>query len=247
MPLLGSAALLLTFDIVADAVEEHDRWHTREHLPERLALPGFLRGTRWSGVAGGPRYMVLYEVRELGALASEDYLARLDDPTPWTRRVMPSYRGMSRGLCSVLGSVGPGLGSAAALLRIGVGAAREAELRHRLLEDVLPRLADTSGIASAHLLRGAQQATMTNEQRIRGADGGIDAALVVTGHDAGAIAASARALCADDGLPLQGGRDVECALFDTNLSLSREELGAGVAATPGARGAGSDPPTPRCG
>ncbi len=74
---------------------------------------------------------------------------------------------------------------------------------------------------------------MTNEQRIRGADGGIDAALVVTGHDAGAIAASARALCADDGLPLQGGRDVECALFDTNLSLSREELGAGVAATPG--------------
>ena len=67
---------------------------------------------------------------------------------------------------------------------------------------------------------------------------GLAGALVVTGHDAGAIAASARALCADDGLPLQGGRDVECALFDTNLSLSREELGAGVAATPGARGAG---------
>ena len=33
MPLLGSAAMLLSFDVEADAIEEHDRWHTHEHLP----------------------------------------------------------------------------------------------------------------------------------------------------------------------------------------------------------------------
>ena len=40
-------AMLLLFDVAADAVDEHDEWHTHEHMPERLAIPGFLRGTRW--------------------------------------------------------------------------------------------------------------------------------------------------------------------------------------------------------
>ena len=51
MPLLGSAAMLLAFDLDAGATAEHDDWHTHEHLPERLAIPGFLRGTlarRWA-------------------------------------------------------------------------------------------------------------------------------------------------------------------------------------------------------
>lgn len=51
--------MLLSFDIEADAIEEHDRWHTHEHLPERLSIPGFRRGTRWVADEKGPRYMVL--------------------------------------------------------------------------------------------------------------------------------------------------------------------------------------------
>ncbi len=77
MPLLGSAAMLLSFDIEAEAIEEHDRWHTHEHLPERLSIPGFRRGTRWIATDRGPRYMVLYEVESAAKLASEPYLARL--------------------------------------------------------------------------------------------------------------------------------------------------------------------------
>ena len=65
MPLLGRAAMLLGFDIAAEAVDEHDDWHTHEHLPERLAIPGFLRGTRWVAIDGAPRYAVLYEVESL--------------------------------------------------------------------------------------------------------------------------------------------------------------------------------------
>ena len=71
MPLLGSAAMLLSFDIEAAAIEEHDRWHTHEHLPERLSIPGFRRGTRWISTAGDPRYMVLYEVDSLAGLPSQ--------------------------------------------------------------------------------------------------------------------------------------------------------------------------------
>jgi hypothetical protein len=31
MPLSGRAAMLLTFDIVEEAIIEHDDWHTHEH------------------------------------------------------------------------------------------------------------------------------------------------------------------------------------------------------------------------
>ena len=39
MPLLGQAAMLLSFDVVQEAIPEHDEWHTHEHFPERLAIP----------------------------------------------------------------------------------------------------------------------------------------------------------------------------------------------------------------
>ena len=41
--------MLLLFDVAQDAIPEHDEWHTHEHLPERLSIPGFVRGTREIG------------------------------------------------------------------------------------------------------------------------------------------------------------------------------------------------------
>src|SRR5215471_20209310 len=158
MPLLGSAAMLLSFDVDADAVDEHDRWHTHEHLPERLSIPGFLRGTRWVATEGGPRYMVLYEVESLQTLVSQPYLARLNNPTPWTTKLMPHYRGMTRGLCAVLGSFGFGYGGSAALIRFRPEDGRAAPLHRWLLEEALPVLPQRPGLGSAHLLQGAQSA-----------------------------------------------------------------------------------------
>jgi hypothetical protein len=65
MALLGKAAMLLSFDIVPEAIVEHDDWHTHEHFPERLSIPGFLRGTRCVAQHGQPRYFVMYEVARL--------------------------------------------------------------------------------------------------------------------------------------------------------------------------------------
>ncbi len=225
MPLLGSAAMLLSFDIAPEAIDEHDRWHTHEHLPERLAIPGFLQGTRWVAIAGEPRYMVLYEVRDLQTLASEAYLARLDAPSPWTQRMMPFYRGMSRGLCTVLGSVGHGQGGSAALIRFTADEAEAGALQRWLLEEMLPPVPSTDGLGSAHLLRGAQAAAMTNEQRIRGADGSVDSALIVTGYATAAVAAFAERLCAPGQLPAHGAREVHSGVYVTHYTLAASRLG----------------------
>ena len=188
MPLLGKAAMLLSFDVVEDAIPEHDEWHTHEHLPERLSIPGFVRGTRWVSLNGKPRYFVMYEVEKLATLQSEAYLERLNNPSPWTSKMMPNYRGMTRGLCSVSGSSGVGMGQLGLLIRFKPEAGTESSLRAWLLNDTLPQLPSRQGIGSAHLFEGALTPHMTNEQRIRGADAGVDWALFVTGYSEDALA-----------------------------------------------------------
>ena len=226
MPLLGSAAMLLSFDIAADAIEEHDRWHTHEHLPERLSIPGFLRGTRWIASGKGPRYMVIYEVESLATLASDAYLARLNNPSPWTTKMMPHYIGMNRGLCTVLGSFGFGQGGTAALIRFSPEASRADALNRWLLEEALPAIPAMSGLGSAHLLQGAQAAAMTNEQRIRGADRGVDSAIVITGYDNKLVATCAHELCATAVLPSKGALDLSCVNYQSSYSLISSEIKA---------------------
>lgn len=218
--------MLLSFDVEADAVEEHDRWHTQEHLPERLSIPGFCRGTRWIATGGRPRYLVLYEVESLATLASEAYLARLNNPTPWTTRMMPHYRGMNRGLCAVLGSFGFGQGGIAALIRFAPEAPQSAALNRWLLEEALRAVPQMPGLGSAHLLQKAQTAAMTNEQRIRGADRGVDSAVIVTGYDDNAVAAYAHELCAVGGLPGRGAGELSCATYRWSYSLASAEVHA---------------------
>jgi len=106
MALLGRAAMLLWYDIIPEQIAEHDDWHTRQHFPERVGIPGFIRAQRWVSRSPGSRYFVVYEVSDVDVLSSAAYLERLNNPTPWTRKMMPHYRGMTRGLCSVMKSAG---------------------------------------------------------------------------------------------------------------------------------------------
>lgn len=215
--------MLLAFDVVDEAIVEHDRWHTEEHLPERLSIPGFLRGTRWIAASGGPRYFVLYEVADLTTLESQPYRDRLDNPSAWTSRMMPHYRGMRRGFCRVAASAGAGLGHAAMLVRFTPGAA-ESAFREWVAGDALPRLASHPGLGSAHAFESASAPRMTAEQRIRGADAGMGWALLVTGYDADALEALARSGDVVDRLASQGATHASIATYRLHYMLTDREL-----------------------
>ena len=226
MSLLGPAAMLLSFDVTADAVDEHDDWHTHEHLPERLSIPGFLRGTRWVAVQGQPRYFVLYEVEGLATLASAAYLERLNNPSAWTTKMMPGYRGMSRGFCSVAGSFGAGLGQACLLVRFTPAPGTESALQAWLLQELLPALPGTPGLGSAHLLQGAATPAMTREQSIRGADAPVAWAILVIGYRQEALADLAQQALGGSELQRRGAAAVAAALYRLDYSLTAAEAGA---------------------
>jgi len=222
--------MLLMFDIVADAIPEHDDWHTHEHLPERLSIPGFLRGTRWVTPGAKPRYFVMYEVETLATLQSQAYRDRLDHPSPWTARIMPHYRGMTRGLCAITGHAGAGLGPIGLLIRFEPRTGHESALRTWLVDDMLPGLASRRGLGGAYLVERALTAPMTTEQSIRGADAGIAWALFVTSYSEESLAPLAQGELGHDRFAAHGGAGVSDALYRLHYTLTALDVRAPAAA-----------------
>lgn len=229
MALLGKAAMVLSFDVVPDAISEHDDWHTHEHLPERLSIPGFLRGSRWVALSGQPRYFVMYEVEELGTLASAAYLERLNHPTPWTAKMMTHYRGMARAFCNVTRSFGLGIGHVGLLIRFRPGPGKEIALRE-WLEKELPALPAKAGLASVHLFEAGLAPQITNEQRIRGKDATLDFALLVTGYGAESVETLTKADLGEQEFERHGAAGISSGIYQRVYSLTDREL-----STPGAK------------
>jgi hypothetical protein len=220
MALMGSAAMILSFDVAPDAVAEHDDWHTHEHLPERLAIPGFLRGTRWVALEGNPRYFVLYEVQTLATLTSSDYLARLNQPTPWTTEMMRHYRGMTRAFCAVTASFGAGVGHSALLIRFRPREENSRPLREWLSSTALPPLSSRSGLGCAHLLEAAATPPSTNEQRIRGVDSTMAWAVLAIGFSASRVADLVGNELSGERFRQHGAEDYAAAVYRMDYSLT---------------------------
>jgi hypothetical protein len=168
----------------------------------------------------------MYEVEQLATLTSDAYLDRLNNPSPWTSRTMPHYRGMTRGFCSVAGSFGSGLGCAGLFIRFTPDRRAPSSLSDWLLLDALPRLPSRPGLGSVHLFEGAVAPQMTNEQRIRGTDASVDWALLVTGYSQDELTRLEQAdLCAGE-LEAHGATRVHCGMYRMEYTLTEREVDA---------------------
>src|SRR5258706_4479824 len=170
--MLGSAAVTMWWDVAPEVKSEWEDWHSREHMPERLAIPGFLRGTRWVAESGDPSYFVLYEVVELATITAGPYLERLNNPTPWSRKMMPHHLNMVRSLCVLRAGWGGGLPHTLATVRFSPRAGER------------PKLPQRKGLTRAHLLESQPMpGAQTAEQKIRGGDRTADWVLLAGGYD----------------------------------------------------------------
>ena len=187
--MLGRAAVAMWWDVAPDMKPEFEDWHTHEHMPERLSIPGFLRGTRWIALSGEPSYFILYEAARWATITAGAYLERLNHPTPWSQKIMPHHRNMVRSLCRVRASFGGGVGGVMATLRFSPSRGKAGSLS-RWLTEVLPDLAKRKGLTSAHLLASKPSGSpRTKEQEIRGNDAVADWIALVGGYDAEAVQA----------------------------------------------------------
>lgn len=185
MPLKGDAFMIVWHDIRADAEPDYHLWHTREHMPERLSVPGFRRGRRGVDWARDRhRYLTLYEGESLATFASPDYLARLNNPTAWTLRTQPTFYNFIRSACAVVTSVGRGVGGAMTTIRVPFDGTDESMFRATagpLADDLL----GLEGVCAVHVgvARPDITGTKTRETELRGMtrDDVFDAVILVDG------------------------------------------------------------------
>ena len=226
MALLGQAALAMWWDMAAGHKHEFEDWHTHEHFPERLGVPGFLRGSRWTSADGGDGIFVLYELRDHGVLSSPGYAARLNAPTPWSTKLMPHHANMVRSQNDVLESRGAAISRTAMTVRLSPSDGRADTLLARL-QTLIGDWSSQPGASGAHLLRHrAPPIAQTTEQKIRGgADRAADWVLVVCAYEAAALESlAAGALSAASLQNLGAGPEVIRGIYTLATSATPQDV-----------------------
>ncbi|SAK77964.1 hypothetical protein AWB75_04600 [Caballeronia catudaia] len=143
-------------------------WHTREHLPERLAIPGFLRGRRFECTDATRCYLILYDVESLSVLSRPDYLDRLNNPTIWTRAILPTFQDGRRAAYRLLAKAGNAEG--AFVMMVSARPSDALELKKEITPELLDGWCTRPGIARITFAEPDQTASMhvTEESRRSG-------------------------------------------------------------------------------
>ncbi|HUQ74638.1 MAG TPA: hypothetical protein VM183_07930 [Burkholderiales bacterium] len=161
---MGGGAITIWQDVRPEAREDFFAWHNGEHMLERVAIPGFLRGRRYGALDGAPEFFTLYETDGPEVHSSPAYLERLNQPTGQTRRVAPMMINNVRSLCRVEWSQGQVAGGLMVTLRFdGEGGLLP------LLHERLPKVLQRPGIVAAHLCVADKSASSvkTEEKKAR--------------------------------------------------------------------------------
>jgi hypothetical protein len=221
--LLGSAVLAIWNGIEEGAEAEFVRWHIKEHIPERVGLPGFRRGRRYVALEGTPRFFNFYETDGVETLTSESYIARLNAPTPWTRQVVAQFRDTIRTVCRVVASSGIGQGAWVEAVRI-VSGANEHTLGQAFDQSFVNRVTAFDGVVAAHVLKGQpdQSRRNTAESALRGSpDRLVDWVVLIEAAEAESLRAIRNtSLWAE----VLGDAAVERGIYRLQYALSREDL-----------------------
>lgn len=189
MPLSSTAFLALWNDVDADVEAEYERWHTDEHVPERVGIPGFLAGRRYrSDAADQPRYFTLYDVNDAGVFDSAAYRDVIEHPTPWSATMRPRLRSVVRATCETVSSTN-GEAGAAAIACARFSCATHVAPDAAALADACLRVA---GVRALHLGRALDSVPQAFQQwSQRAAPSHV---LLIEGDDEGSLRASFAAL-----------------------------------------------------
>lgn len=164
--------LALWNDCAPDGEAEYERWYMGQHLPERVGVPGFRFGRRYTRIDGDRKYFTFYELDAPDVLWSPKYLERLENPTDWTQRVMSDFRNTVRTACRSVASAGMATGGNVVTFRFMGPTAPGGDLESAFKSEILPALLDRDGVSQAHLWIAAMEQTPANtaETDIRGED-----------------------------------------------------------------------------
>src|SRR5437868_14608078 len=174
----GAGFLAIWSDVEPDHLTDYRHWLTREHTTERVTTSGFLAVRVFRAArADINRFFILYELESPEVLDGPAYLARLNAPTPWSKRIMPQLGNFIRGGGVMTARAGRGEGATVAALRI-----ERLPDRPKQLADALVAL---DGIAAVQIgaTDEARTSVPTAEQGMRQQEGFFRGLLIIEALD----------------------------------------------------------------
>lgn len=110
--------LFVATNIGAEDEADFNQWYDHEHVEERVAIPGFLSGTRYQAVEAERKYLGLYETVSLEAFTSEDYHAAFTRQTEWSVKNLQKMVNPMRRVCAISHTHGKGTGQHLAVVTL---------------------------------------------------------------------------------------------------------------------------------
>ncbi|TFZ01155.1 DUF4286 family protein [Ramlibacter rhizophilus] len=129
---------------------DFNRWYDREHMQERVAIPGFQSARRFAAVGPCPRpYLALYFTDSLDVFTSGPYTRAFANQTPWSLENFKRMRGTQRRVGALTLEAGEGEGGSLAAFVLPAAvvadaqalAGVEAGLRQAVSQDAIVRSA----------------------------------------------------------------------------------------------------------
>ncbi|WP_051241569.1 DUF4286 family protein [Azohydromonas australica] len=146
----GTGILMSSMQVLAQEEDDFNLWFDTEHLPERVAIPGFLDARRYESLGSPVRYLQIYNAVDFEALDSAPYRAALANQTAWSLHHIARFIEPTRVVGRLVHSRGQARGGAVALVRLRP---KEGVQMVPGLESYL-QLLDMPGVLGVHFVEG---------------------------------------------------------------------------------------------
>jgi hypothetical protein len=137
--------LLVWTDVDPAHEADFNKWYDREHMDERVAIPGFVYARRFLRVGAGRKYLALYRTESIQVFDSEAYKRAFANQTQWSIENFKRMRGTVRCVGTIPDQAGAGSGGFAALIVFPAARAGDAT-------KALDKAVTHDGIVSGYIL-----------------------------------------------------------------------------------------------
>lgn len=169
----GTGILMSSMQVPAEEEDDFNLWFDTEHLPERVAIPGFLDARRYESLSTPTRYLQIYSATDIAVLDSAPYRAALARQTDWSMHHITRFIAPTRVVGRLVSSRGSCRGVAVVLVRLRprAGMAMQPAL------DPYLGLVDAPGVLSVHFVEA--DAELSKPVTVTGAHPGSEDCYVV--------------------------------------------------------------------
>ncbi|MGC7405185.1 hypothetical protein ACPWR0_16635 [Pandoraea pneumonica] len=180
---------------------DFNRWYDREHMQERVAIPGFRFARRFKALHDTPRpYLALYCTQDAGVFSSEPYAQAFNHQTEWSLRNFARMQATQRRVGTLDVEAGEGQGGQLAAFVLDEATVAKS---HDRLASQLTEIAQGDGIVRATLQVTVPKLSVS----LTAKDAPLppaDAVVLIEGTDADAVRAAAETLAVAYGVPPAG-------------------------------------------